>query len=1355
MAPLKRRKVEEAEIKESEERPEAAGRRDPGEDELGGKELEATSRTSLTTERTERQGVFELPVREPERLGVAATASGPFFTTPDLERSEDLAVDLGIGRARGKKPGEECDDWRVAGWELHDSSVTWENFFRVKGVDYKGDEVLTAQVMRWQNVAPALPQEVGTVPLDDVVDLGSRHYVQNFEDYLLDPHDQVYVKPPRVLVPPEDWFDFCSNLLRLGVFSRIHEDEVYRVSGKPLLNGLFGVSKNEFQNGIEIQRIIMNLVPCNSVCRSFDGDISTLPSWAGMTALHLEPNEELVVSSEDVRAFFYIFKIPSSWYPLLAFNRELPRELCGDRPGKYYPCSAVLPMGFRNSVSLAQHVHRYILKQALAKVGLQGGEAELRKDRPFPSANPVHRVYLDNFDELERGSPEWARTIKGKVSPLVQGLQETYANLGVPRHPKKAVARQPQAEVQGAMVDGVAGLAFPKVDKGYPPVVKFDLPGEVRQEIARFLGLIPLAYMDFRCQISPVVTASDASTTGGGITASQGLTHFGAVASACPIRGDLIEPCEITGVLTIGLFDGIGALRVAADVLGWNVVGHISVEKSAPAARVVESRFPGAILVQDVESVDLAMVQSWGQQFSQVSLVVLGAGPPCQGVSGLNAARKGALRDQRSCLFSHVARIRALVKQCFPWAQVKSLMENVASMDQADEDVMSQSFGERPWYIDAAGVSLAHRPRLYWIEWELQAAPDVQITSTPKGRPAVKLSADIDPSLFLSPGWSRVGEEHLPTFTTSRPRDSPGYKPAGLQNCREHEKTRWAADQHRFPPYQYQDKHCLRNKKQDMRVPNVQEREVIMGFPKDYTFNSVPKKDQGSQAHADTRLTLIGNSWNVTVVAWLLSQLGSLLGVNPKFTVGDIVQRTSPGCTRDLQTFLSRPPMSETHRPPDRSKEIDLVKKMLTLVSIKGEDISLQTSSEDLARYHRLRASIPARLWKWKAMASWRWTGDKEHINSLELRAVLTALRWRLERHKKAPAETQVEEMPKRHLEGKSTTERAKMRKQLGTLKSLTVQPVTRARYEQARCDFYSWLRSENLILPHTGVQLDLVLSDYLEILCAQGKGRTEGSNVLAGIQDAQPHLKGQLKQSWRLMKTWVTHEVPNRAPPLSLDCLYAMVGYSLFKAWDTFALSLLVAFHGLLRTGELLSLQARHISISKAKGPAVLSLGLTKAGKRQGAAESVTIHMEDVCRRLYHWKNSVRLSEAETNFQVPPSHAFPMAIKEALLGRENELRWLLSYVTAGENQVNVVTRGRDAHLNLGSFLFSQSVQSCLATRQLPPVIVEGEPGVGRTALLEAAAQLSEHLPGLRVVQQYGGTATELLRRLYDPWAAR
>ena len=77
---------------------------------------------------------------------------------------------------------------------------------------------------------------------------------------------------------------------------------------------------------------------------------------------------------------------------LIAFNRPLPPEVCGDEEGRWYPGSAVLLMRLKNSVSLVQHVYRYIVKQTLVRCPVQGGEAELHKDRPFATANPVDRI---------------------------------------------------------------------------------------------------------------------------------------------------------------------------------------------------------------------------------------------------------------------------------------------------------------------------------------------------------------------------------------------------------------------------------------------------------------------------------------------------------------------------------------------------------------------------------------------------------------------------------------------------------------------------------------------------------------------------------------------------------------------------------------------------------------------------------------------------------------------------------------------------------------------------------------------------------------------------------------------------
>eukprot|EP00438_Fugacium_kawagutii_P012216 Skav203377 [mRNA] locus=scaffold3573:2116:5712:- [translate_table: standard] len=941
---------------------------------------------------------------------------------------------------------------RVLAWKEVGERFSWEAFFKVKGVDYKGDEVLSAQKIAWENVESALPLEVGGVPLQSVVDKGSLNYVLNFEKFLLDPQDQTYVRPPRVMVDENAWETLCSNLLSRGVFDRIHEDDVHQVQGRLLLNGLFGVSKHEYTaEGREVMRIIMNLIPVNTIVRTLDSDIATLPTWSGMSPLELMVDESLVVSSEDVRCFFYIFKIPQAWHKYMAFNKPLPQSLSGSKPGKWYPCSAVLPMGFKNSVSLAQHIHRLLAQQALVKAGL-GGECELRKDRSFTFSNPSFRVYLDNFDELRRVSKTHANLIEGKISPLVAGLREVYQEKQVPRHPKKGVASQLQAEVQGAIVDGDQGVIYPKPEKilrylhlttlllkadtctqkqlqivggglvyfcmfrrpllgglnhlwkfihafdGLPPVVRLAIPDEVREELARMVALVPLAFIDLRCKLSKVVTASDASTTGGGVTVSQRVTAQGAIAAQCDIRGDVVEPVDLPQVLTVGIFDGISGLRVATDVLGWSVAGHISIEKSAEASRVVESRFPNTVFVPQVEDVSEAEVISWSLKFSQVALVAIGAGPPCQGVSGLNASKKGALKDARSSLFFHVRRLKELFQKHFPWAQVRVLMESVASMNAEDEAIMSADYGGSPVYIDSSDVSPAHRPRLYWIDWELLPKEDVSMSTLPSDRTKVSLKATWSMNDYLLPGWTKADGAPFPTFTTARPRNSPGYKPAGLHQCSSSDLEMWERDLFRFPPYQYQERHCVYNSHGDRRLVNCEEREVMMGFPRHYTLQCFPKSQQGTVAHSDCRLTLIGNSWNVTTIAVLLSHLGEVLGLNPALSVQDIVQRTAPGSSKDFQTFLQRPFM----RPPRKAKfvsnELLLVRKLVSLVGIKGDDLLLQPSSEDVIRYHRLRASVPARLWKWRTVAGWSWSEAHEHINVLELRAALTALRWRIEK---------------------------------------------------------------------------------------------------------------------------------------------------------------------------------------------------------------------------------------------------------------------------------------------------------------------------------------------------------------------
>ena len=155
---------------------------------------------------------------------------------------------------------------------------------------------------------------------------------------------------------------------------------------------------------------------------------------------------------------------------------------------------------------------------------------------------------------------------------------------------------------------------------------------------------------------------------------------------------------------------------------------------------------------------------------------------------------------------------------------------------------------------------------------------------------------------------------------------------------------------------------------------------------------------------------------------------------------------------------------------------------------------------------------------------------------------------------------------------------------------------------------FLGFLQDNNLALPRQSDKVDNLSAEYLEHLWLTGAGRGLASETLAALQDQDPRLKGLLQSSWRLLKTWHSHEIPSRAPPFPEYILHCLVGWSLMRGEFTFAVSLLVGFYALLRTGELLSLEKRHFSLSVQTGVAVITLGYTKGGKRMGVADSVTL---------------------------------------------------------------------------------------------------------------------------------------------------
>ena len=129
----------------------------------------------------------------------------------------------------------------------------------------------------------------------------------------------------------------------------------------------------------------------------------------------------------------------------------------------------------------------------------------------------------------------------------------------------------------------------------------------------------------------------------------------------------LDTPADDVQVLAISIGDGIGACRVALDVLNAKLAGYISVEENPQARRVVEGSFGSTLFVDSTESITEEVVKDWACQFSRAGIVLLCVGSAC------------ASANNRPAIVREIPRIRELIEKYFSWASHVVLAESVAS----------------------------------------------------------------------------------------------------------------------------------------------------------------------------------------------------------------------------------------------------------------------------------------------------------------------------------------------------------------------------------------------------------------------------------------------------------------------------------------------------------------------------------------------------------------------------------------------------------------------------------------------------------------------------------------------------
>ena len=595
-------------------------------------------------------------------------------------------------------------------------------------------------------------------------------------------------------------------------------------------------------------------------------------------------------------------------------------------------------------------------------------------------------------------------------------------------------------------------VVFTAIARGPPKLL---VTKELVSEMLVLEALLPLAFFNLKASIDAVVTVSDASETGGGLCYASRLTRAGREEAQLLLEGKKAPeaPLAVPGhlsadeqVLVIDLFAGIGGLGESLRKAGIPWKHLVAVESDPNCRRLLRRVHQGCELVNDITKFNKEAIIKVVDKIPALTGIVVGGGSPCQGLSKLSSNRKH-LGDERSKLFYEAVRVLEDVKNLAVERDIWAVrfLENAVA-DDADIKKMTKALGMEPILVDAQHLSRARRPRLFWLSVTLTEEDDVESIPRQLFTQKVYKAADQEELKdFLAEGaiWAPGADDaklKFPTMTRPIPRLRPPPQPAGLDQIDQPAKDRWIMDSFRYPPYVYQERYMVLDKgSQTLRPLSAQEREVLMGFPINHTkkmWKKTPAGAQEEQAAEDMRCSALGNSFHTNAVASLFGHCFHSMGLKQKKGAQAIVteslehlraQKKPENLVQEEQveddeeqSFLEGGKTDETlsisgdafcqelHAAAQKQSLLDetvcsdakmsqlLVSAYIRRMEYRGSDVRL-----DLGALYRPeafpRGSVQPNRWKWHVATSYPFYQD-EHINVLELRALIHGLVWRLRR---------------------------------------------------------------------------------------------------------------------------------------------------------------------------------------------------------------------------------------------------------------------------------------------------------------------------------------------------------------------
>ena len=225
--------------------------------------------------------------------------------------------------------------------------------------------------------------------------------------------------------------------------------------------GAFRVPKDE-----QHDRLILNPTVVNSRCCSISSSTQRLGQGFLLCRLGLAPGEWLAVSCDDLREFYYTFKVPPARAKRNALRVRLPSSrFVGFRAWRpelegvdVSPCLNALAMGDNMAVEIANSAHEGVLKSFGA---LLPHEQAIHR-RPFPRGPYVEMLNIDDHTGFQKLS--WRGTAPRPDDPnrrdraVFAACDEGYPQVGLIQHPGKRARGLSHTIVVGAEVEGRIGI---------------------------------------------------------------------------------------------------------------------------------------------------------------------------------------------------------------------------------------------------------------------------------------------------------------------------------------------------------------------------------------------------------------------------------------------------------------------------------------------------------------------------------------------------------------------------------------------------------------------------------------------------------------------------------------------------------------------------------------------------------------------------------------------------------------------------------------------------------------------------------------------------------------------------------